>query len=113
MTPGNRQQCSGANSSRIILTDERGLKCYLSPFHVKGDLNNIFLYKERNQMAYSNRLAVAAVEHKTDVVIPSRKLKAAPQGSDEIIITIRNGAVVKFVQNIYFSSLEGVDGEGI
>jgi hypothetical protein len=112
MTPSNRQQCSGANSSRIILTDERGLKCYLSPFHLRRDLNNIF-FKERKGMAYSNRLAVAAVEDRTDIVIPPRKLKAAPQGSDEIIITIRNGAVVKFVQNVYYSSLEGVDGEGI
>ena len=76
-------------------------------------LNNIFLYKERNRMAHSNRLAVAEIEDKTDVVIPSRKLKVAPQGSEEIIITIRNGVVVKFVQNVYFSSLEGVDGEGI
>lgn len=63
-------------------------------------------------MAYSNHLAVAAVEDKT-VIIPPRKLKAVPQGIEEIIITIRNGVVVKFVQNVYFSSLEGVDGDGI
>jgi hypothetical protein len=64
-------------------------------------------------MAYSNHLAVAAAVEDKTVVIPSRKLKVAPLGSDEIIITIRNGAVVKFVQNIYFASLEGVDGDGI
>ncbi len=63
-------------------------------------------------MSYSNHLAVAAVEDKT-VIIPSRKLKAVPQGIEEIVITIRNGVVVKFVQNVYFSSLEGVDGDGI
>lgn len=64
-------------------------------------------------MAYSNRLAMTAIEDKTDEVVPSRKLKAAPQGSEEIIITIKNGVVVKFVQNVSYSSLQGIDGEGI
>lgn len=64
-------------------------------------------------MAQSNRLAVAAVENREEVVIPPRRIKVVPQGNEEIIITIRNGVVVKFVQNIYFPSLEGVDGDGI
>ncbi|WP_237714795.1 MULTISPECIES: hypothetical protein [Pelosinus] len=100
----------------FILTDERGLKCYLSPLSDEmGDLNNIFLhYKGGIQMAQSNHLAVAAVEDRKEIVIPpSRKIKVVPQGNEEIIITIRNGVVVKFVQNIYYPSLEGVDGDGI
>lgn len=64
-------------------------------------------------MVRSNQLAVAASEDKTNVIVPARKLKVAPQGSEEIIITIKNGAVVKFVQNVYFTSLEGIDGDGI
>ncbi|SFM27964.1 hypothetical protein [Pelosinus propionicus] len=65
-------------------------------------------------MARSNHLAVAAVEDRKEVAVtPLRKIKALPQGNEEIIITIRNGVVVKFVQNIYFPSLEGVDGDGI
>ena len=64
-------------------------------------------------MAQSNRLAVAAVEDRKEIVIPSRKIKVVPQGNEEINITIRNGLVVKFVQNIYYPSLEGIDGDGI
>jgi len=64
-------------------------------------------------MAQSNRLVVAAIEDREDIVIPPRKIRAVPQGNEEIVITIRNGVVVNFVQNIYYPSLEGVDGDGI
>ncbi|MCC5466088.1 hypothetical protein [Pelosinus baikalensis] len=64
-------------------------------------------------MARSNRLAVAAIEDRKEIVIPPRKIRAVPQGNEEIVITIRNGVVVKFVPNIYYPSLEGVDGDGI
>ncbi|AJQ28300.1 hypothetical protein [Pelosinus fermentans] len=64
-------------------------------------------------MVQSNRLAVAAIEDRKEIVIPPRKIRAVPQGNEEIVITIRNGVVVEFVPNIYYPSLVGVDGDGI
>lgn len=92
----------------FILTDERELKCYLSSFHCEKGLNNIFLCKGEIKVAIQKNSACVAVDHKT----VSLKENEAPR-SEEITVTIKNGTVVKFVQNVYYASLEGVNGDGI
>ena len=58
-------------------------------------------------------VAVAAVKNKTGVELSAMEKEAASKGSEEIIITIRNGTAVKFAQSVYYPSLECVNGDGI
>lgn len=72
-----------------------------------------FYDKEENEMALKHNDAVVAVKNRADVVLPAMGKDATSQGSDEIIITIRNGTVVKFSKSVYYFSLECVNGDGI
>jgi hypothetical protein len=81
---------------------------------MRRDLNNIFLYeREENEMALIANTVGLAVRDTGDVELLEGGVESASQGSDEIVITIRNGTVVKFVQSVYYSSLEGINGDGI
>ncbi len=60
-------------------------------------------------MAIKNNVAV---KNKKDVESAMEK-EVTSQGSEEIIITIRNGTAVKFAQSIYYPFLECVNGDGI
>ena len=61
-------------------------------------------------MAYIANATGLAVRNKEELQTGA---ELTPQGRDEIVITIRNGTVVKFVQSVTFSSLEGLNGDGI
>ncbi|GMA97858.1 hypothetical protein [Pelosinus sp. IPA-1] len=65
-------------------------------------------------MAHVNYAAYIATENKTNDSSSSVKEKGSiTQGSDEIIIRIKNGSVISFVKNVHFSALEGLNGDGI
>lgn len=63
-------------------------------------------------MAHVSYVADIATENKITEVLAAKE-ESVSQGSDEIIIRIKNGSVISFVKNVHFSALEGLNGDGI
>lgn len=64
-------------------------------------------------MALLNKTASIIAGHTTNSLPAKAKNEKNSLGNDEIIIIIKNGTVVKFVQHVYYASLEGINGDGI
>lgn len=64
-------------------------------------------------MALLNKAAGIAAGYTTNSLPAKAKPEKNSSGNDEIIIIIRNGTVVRFVQHVYYASLEGINGDGI
>jgi hypothetical protein len=64
-------------------------------------------------MAHVSYVANIATENKITEALAAKEKESISQGSDEIIIRIKNGSVISFVKNVHFSALEGLNGDGI
>lgn len=64
-------------------------------------------------MVHVSYVADIATENKITEALAVKEKESVSQGSDEIIIRIKNGSVISFVKNVHFSALEGLHGDGI
>lgn len=64
-------------------------------------------------MAHVSYVVDIATENKITETLTAKEKESISQGSDEIIIRIKNGSVISFVKNVHFSALEGLNGDGI